>query len=175
MPVTPFHFGPAATVKAVAGGHFSLVMFALSQAVIDFEPFIYMAQGMWPIHRFLHTYLGATLVALVAAFVGKPLCEWALRLWNARLSDSQRKWLGVNAHITTTAAIMSALFGAWSHVLLDSFMHSDIRPWAPLSDHNGLLRLISIDHLYILCALFGMLGGIVLLVLEYRSRRRIRK
>ncbi len=170
MPITPFHFGPAATVKAVTPRYFSFVAFGLTQVVIDLEPIFYMSQGAWPIHRFLHTYLGATAIALVVAFAGKPLCESILRLWNWRLSASQRAWMGVNPTIAFPAALTGALFGACSHVLLDSIMHSDIRPLAPFSNDNALLRLIPIDYLHLLTVIFGVFGGAVLLLQLIRRK-----
>ncbi len=170
MPVTPFHFGPAAAIKAVTPKYFSFVAFGLTQVIIDTEPLFYMSQGLWPIHRFFHTYLGATIVALFVAFVGKPLCERILRLWNWRLNASQKLWLGVVPRISFTAAVSGALFGGYSHILLDSVMHSDIRPFAPFSNHNSLLYIISIENLHILCAGFGMLGGSMLLILLVRRK-----
>ncbi len=170
MPVTPFHFGPAAAVKAVTPKYFSFVTFGLTQVIIDTEPLFYMSQGLWPIHRFFHTYLGATIVALFVAFFGKPLCEWILRLWNSRLSAPQKFWLGVNPRVSFAAAVLGALFGGYSHVLLDSVMHSDIRPFAPFSDYNGLLYIISIENLHKLCAIFGMFGGTMLLILLVRRK-----
>ena len=170
MPVTPFHFGPATVVKAVAPEHFSFVAFGLTQLIIDIEPIFYISRGMWPIHRFFHTYLGATAVALVVILFGKPICEAALRLWNWRLSECQRKWFGVTPEISFTAATIGAFFGAYSHVFLDSIMHSDMRPFAPFSDVNGLLYMISIERLHEVCALAGILGGMVLLVLLVRRK-----
>jgi len=170
MPITPFHFGPATAVKAAMPNRFSFVAFGLSQLIIDLEPLFYMAQGMWPIHRFLHSYVGATLVAVLVATLGKPVCEWLLRLWNGRLSASQMLWLGLNPKISLSAAALGALFGGYSHVLLDSIMHADMQPLAPFSDHNGLLLVISIENLYILCTVFGILGGTVLIILLARRK-----
>lgn len=42
MPFTPFHFGPGATVKAMAGQHFSFTVFAFTQVAIDLEPLYFM-------------------------------------------------------------------------------------------------------------------------------------
>ncbi len=173
MPVTPFHFGPAAVAKAIAPRHFSFVAFGLTQVIIDIEPVFYISQGMWPIHRFFHTYLGATAVAVVVALFGKPVCEAVLRVWNWRLSESQRTWLGVNPKIPFTAVTIGALFGAFSHVLLDSVMHSDIRPFAPFSDANDLLYIISIERLHEVSALAGILGGVSLLVLLVRRKMKV--
>lgn len=175
MPVTPFHFGPATAVKAMAPKHFSLVAFGLTQLVIDIEPVFYILRGMWPIHRFFHTYLGATAVALVVVIFGKPICEGVLRLWNWRLSESQRTWLGVNPKISFAAAISGAFFGAYSHVLLDSIMHSDMLPFAPFADQNGLLYIISIERLHEVCALAGILAGVVLLVLLVRRKMSVER
>lgn len=170
MPVTPFHFGPAALAKAITPRCFSFIVFGLTQVVIDTEPLYYMARGAWPIHRFFHTYLGATVVAVLAAFAGRPLCEGVLRLWNRRLSPTQRDWLGVASTISFAAAATGAFFGAYSHVLLDSIMHSDMRPLAPLSNGNSLLHVASIEHLYISCAGLGAAGGVMLLRLLARRR-----
>ncbi|MCI0354322.1 MAG: hypothetical protein L0099_04665, partial [Acidobacteria bacterium] len=64
MPFTPFHFGPGATVKAMAAQHFSLTVFAFAQVAIDLEPLYFMLRDEDPLHRFFHTYVGATAVAL---------------------------------------------------------------------------------------------------------------
>ena len=170
MPVTPFHFGPAALAKSLTPKYFSFVTFGLSQVIIDAEPLYYMSQGAWPIHRFFHTYLGATVVAVLVILFGKPICEAVLRLWNWRLSEAQRSWLSVNPNISFTTAAVGALFGAYSHVLLDSIMHSDMQPFAPFSDANPLLYIISIDRLYQMCALLGILGGLVLAILLLRRK-----
>ncbi len=170
MPVTPFHFGPAAIVKALAPQHFSFLSFGLSQFFIDLEPLYYMSQGQWPIHRFFHTYLGATLVAIAVVLLGKPLCEALIRLWNFRHRNTSQQWLLLTPKISFTAVITGALFGAYSHVFLDSMMHSDIRPLAPLSDNNSLLYLMSIGHLHIVCALAGVLGGAGLLIQLFRKK-----
>jgi hypothetical protein len=170
MPITPFHFGPAVIVKTLAPQKFSLLSFGLSQFIIDLEPLYYMSQGQWPIHRFFHTYLGATLVAIVVVLFGKPLCEALLRLWNYRHRNASQQWLIVVPKISFTAATTGAMFGAYSHVFLDSIMHSDIRPLAPLAEGNSLLYLVSIGHLHIVCVLAGVLGGIGLLIQLFRKK-----
>lgn len=82
MPFTPFHLGPGATVKAVLGRYFSFTLFGLTQVIIDLESLYYLVQGEWPVHRFLHSYTGATLVLLLTLWLGRPVCEFLLRAWN---------------------------------------------------------------------------------------------
>ena len=175
MPITPFHFGPAAVAKAGASKQFSFVAFGLTQVIVDIEPVFYISQGMWPIHRFFHTYLGATVVALVVILFGRPLCEGLLGLWNWRLSNTQRAWLRVSSHISITAMVTGALFGGYSHVFLDSIMHSDMHPFAPISEVNGLINIISIDRLHLLCVISAVLGGVVLSVLLIRRKMSVER
>lgn len=170
MPFTPLHFGPGLALRSVTGAWFSFTVFAFVQLLIDLEPGWYMLRGEAEIHRFFHSYAGATLAGVVAVFPGKPICEWLLRLWNSRLSPAQARWLGVPPAISWTAAATGALAGAWSHVLLDSFMHADMQPLYPLSTANGLLFLIHVDTLYLACAAAGAIGlGILLWRRRWRS------
>ena len=171
MPFTPVHLGPALAVKAAAPRHFSFLVFGLTQVVIDSEVALYMIAGGWPVHRLFHTYLGATLVAAVTVVLGRPLLEWAIRLWNRLVAPNGESILRIEPRITLVAAMSGALIGGYSHVLLDSIMHSDVRPLAPWSDSNALLRLVSVDHLVIACVGLGVLGAAALAAASLRARR----
>ncbi len=128
-----------------------------------------MLADVEPLHPHVHTYLGATAVALVSALLGKPACEWALRAWNARLSPAQARWLGVEPAIRVTAVWSGAIIGAYSHIVFDSIMHADLQPLAPFSSGNGLLHFIPIEDLHMLCIVLGVLGLAVLVVLRWRN------
>jgi membrane-bound metal-dependent hydrolase YbcI (DUF457 family) len=160
MPFTPFHFGLGAALKPALGRRFSFAVFAFSQVLIDVEPGMRMLLDKDPLHPHLHTYLGATGVALVSGWLGRPVCEWALRAWNRRLSHAQARWLALGTSIPPPAAWSAAFVGAYSHVALDSIMHADIRPWAPFAQGNALLGLISIPALQWLCVALGIAGVI---------------
>src|SRR5688572_27817068 len=171
MPFTPLHFGPALALKAFAGRWFSFTLFCLVQMLIDLEPAVQMLRGAEPIHGFLHTYAGATLAAVIALFVGRPACQWLLRRWNARLSPAQARWLAVPAEIPWIAAVTGAFTGAWSHVLLDSFMHADMHPLTPWDERNALLFQLHVDTLYLSCALAGVLGLCLFFWQRWRALR----
>lgn len=171
MPFTPLHFGPGLALKSVTGTWFSFTLFCFTQMLIDLEPSWYMLAGEDYIHRFLHTYLGATLAGAVAIVAGKMPCEWILRWWNRKLSPAQARWLGVPAKISWRAAATGAFLGAWSHVLLDSFMHADMHPLAPWREHNALLYLVHVDTLYLSCALAGVAGLGLFLWQRWRELR----
>jgi len=64
MPVTPFHFGPGAAIHALAPRHVSFLAFCGANVLIDVEPLYFMLTAQPPMHRMLHTYLGATIPVL---------------------------------------------------------------------------------------------------------------
>ena len=170
MPITPFHMGPALAVKAVAPRHFSFLIFGMTQAVIDSEPAFHLLRGDWPMHRFFHTYLGATAIAMLTVIAGRPLLEWVARLWNRLFAPSAESVFRIEPRIPLAAAVSGALIGGYSHVLLDSILYSDVRPFAPLSDGNALFRLTTASSLILGCVALGALGCAALAATYLRRR-----
>jgi len=82
MPFTPFHLGPGAVAHAVAPRHVSFLAFCAGNVLIDVEPLYYMVTGQDPLHRFMHTYIGATLAvaATVALFMAALRLSKLVRL-----------------------------------------------------------------------------------------------
>src|SRR5215468_10584028 len=162
MPVTPFHMGPGVEIKAVAGRYFSLMVFGFSQVAMDIEPLVRIIRGDVVFHGFTHTYLGATLIGLVSAVVGRPICQLVMNYWTPDPYSPFMNWLRGPNLISWPAATAGAFVGTYSHVFLDSIMHSDMRPFAPLSEANGLLHLMSVGGLHLLCVLCGVLGALLM-------------
>ncbi len=168
MPFTPFHMGPAIVVKALLRGSFSLMVFGWAQVVMDIQPLIVMISGEGHLHGFSHTYLGASLIAIFSALTGKYLSEVGLFI------------LGLNAHwkikIYWWVAFLSAFIGTFSHVLLDSIMHSDVEPFFPVTTNNALLGLISTQALHQLCLYSALIGGVLYFgvnwVQKFNSQRK---
>jgi Domain of unknown function (DUF4184) len=162
MPFTPFHMGPGLAVKAMSGRHFSLMVFGFSQVAIDLEPLVRIIRGDAVLHGFTHTYLGATLIALVSVIVGRPVCQFFLNYWTPDPYSPFMNWLRGPKLISWPAAIAGAFVGTYTHVFLDSIMHSDMQPLAPWSDANALLHVISVGGLHLLCVLGGVLGALLM-------------
>ena len=143
MPFTPFHFGPGALMHAVAPRQVSFLAFCGANVLIDTEPLYFMLTGQDPLHRFFHTYVGTTLImaATVAVFL------LALRLAGRVKLPDVLGWQG----LTRRQVLGGAVAGSYSHIVLDSLMHADIRPFSPFSQANGLQGLISIEALQWLC------------------------
>jgi hypothetical protein len=172
VPITPFHFGPGALVKVVAPRHFSFTVFAFSQGLIDLEPIGFFLFTGDPVHPYLHTYLGATLVFLASWWAGRPVCEWALRAWNAWLSPAQARWLGQEPRISVRAAFIGAFIGAYSHVAIDSIMHGDMEPFAPFSAATPWLLVVSVETLQWLCLLAGIIGMAGMIIARWQELKR---
>ena len=156
MPVTPFHFGPGAAIKAVIPNLFSLTAYMGANVLIDIETLYYMLTNQYPWHRFFHTYVGAGVITLAAILimllVGRVLKTFSIiPVWAQR-------------ELSLLPIVIGATLGASSHIVLDSIMHADIRPLAPFSDGNPLFRVIALAELHGFCLMAGGLGVLVWLV-----------
>jgi membrane-bound metal-dependent hydrolase YbcI (DUF457 family) len=146
MPITPFHFGLGFAVKAALSKRFSLLLFIALQVVIDCESLYNLVRQRYPVHRFLHTFLGAALLAVGASILFAPAVSRVLPKY-AVSKSRLLLWLLANA-----------LFATWSHVVLDGIMHADAQPFWPISDRNPLLSLVGLSTLHIGLIALGMLG-----------------
>lgn len=161
MPVTPFHLGPGALVKAAVPNRFSFLMFGFAQFVIDLESLFFLVRGTWPVHRFLHTYVGAALLAGVLVILGRPLLNWFSLKTRPHLNDELARFFQLDGRMNLIAASAGAFVGTLSHVALDSIMHSDIRPLAPFADTNSMLEAITLSQLHMACVGLGLVGAAV--------------
>lgn len=164
MPFTPFHMGPACVVKAIAGGSFSLTVYGFASVAMDVEPLIHLLRGERIAHGFSHTFLCATAIALFSILAGRPVCQLLLKLWNPRPQDRFERWLRGPRVITWTSAIIAALAGTWGHVVMDAMIHADVLPFAPFSEDNPMLSVMSFGAMHLLCVGIGVLGLVGLTV-----------
>ena len=160
MPFTPLHFGPGLAVKVLAPSYFSFTIFVFSQVLIDLETLFFLLNGEWPIHRIFHTYPGATIVAVASFALGRPICGLCLAIFQRSFRLTKSGLLESMRLISPIAALSAAFIGSYSHVALDSIMHSDIRPLAPFTDDNILLNSITVMELHLYCIVAGIIGAI---------------
>lgn len=150
MPITPFHFGLGATLHGAAPRSVSFLAFCAANVLIDLESLYNLVLQRYPVHTFFHSYAGASLMAIATLGLFLALRAFAARFWLPDLFA----WRSLGPR----PVALGALLGAWSHVLLDSVMHTDIRPWSPFSEANALQGLVSIDTLHLLCLALAVLG-----------------
>jgi hypothetical protein len=158
VPITPFHGGIGLACKGPLARRFSFTVFTATQVAIDLESAYFLFTGHHPVHRFFHTFIGASLVCLVVATLGKPLCEAVLSGCDRVLGAGRPSWWDDDTSISRSTALLSASVGMLGHVIPDAIMHADARPLAPFSDRNPLLGLIPLGDLHIGLVVLGAIG-----------------
>jgi membrane-bound metal-dependent hydrolase YbcI (DUF457 family) len=161
VPITPFHFGPGMLFHGAAPRHVSFIAFVAANCITDVESVYNVLQGNFPVHRFLHTFVGATLVVVMTV---------ALFMFTRRMARGVRlpNWFEWQ-QLTLPAVVVGALLGSFSHIVLDGIMHADMRPFAPWSDANPFLHAISLSALHWACISAAVAGGLIWLITR-RSR-----
>jgi len=117
-------------------------------------------EASWPVHRMTHTLLGAAVVA------GLVVCMMALirqmpRLQSMTTDDGECSLWGIS---------VGALVGTWSHVLLDSIVHLDVRLFAPFNDALPFYGLLEWEQVNLLCIVSAAVG-LLLHVLQRLTAR----
>jgi membrane-bound metal-dependent hydrolase YbcI (DUF457 family) len=159
VPFTPFHFGPGALVHSAAPRHISFLAFCGANVLVDVEPLYCMVMGLYPIHRFFHTFVGATVAGLVCVLLFAVVRRFATPLLRMLQLES----------LSVRVVALGAFAGTYSHVVLDSLMHADMRPFAPFSDATPLLGTISLPALHGFCVVAAAVGLGIIVVRRSRS------
>ena len=129
--------------------------------LMDIQPILVIITGKGNLHGFSHTYIGATIIAVISAWSGKWIYSLIMKFINRDFTEYQKKLFDVPKKLTTTVCITSAIIGTYSHILLDSIMHADVEPFYPVYTHNNLHLIISIIELYKLCIYTGFIGLLI--------------
>jgi membrane-bound metal-dependent hydrolase YbcI (DUF457 family) len=153
-PFTPFHLGPALLFGLALSAIFDLSTLLVASVIPDFEPFCVMyfhAYG-YPLHGFFHSYLGASILAVLVSIILYPLrgvLNKVLTVFGIPQKSSFRK-------ITFTSFV-----GVYLHVLLDSFLYVEMNPFYPLVGNPFINLLFPYDSyriIYGFCSLTAVLG-----------------
>jgi membrane-bound metal-dependent hydrolase YbcI (DUF457 family) len=153
VPITPFHFGPGAVVHAFAPRHVSFLAFCSANVLIDIEPLYYMVTRQYPLHRFFHTYIGATIITVVTACIFFVALKLALRVRLPNLFQWQ--------DLKSSSVLLGAAVGSYSHIVLDSVMHHDIVPLSPFSRANALYGIVPLGTLHLFCVLSAIVALVI--------------
>jgi len=164
MPFTPFHIVAGTSIKSVFPKYFSFSTFALTNVLIDCEAlYYYFITGVLE-HKFFHTIFGVSIIAIVCATLGKPVCEFGLRIWNKTLKMENIKWFKTEIKINNFSSWIGAITGALSQLILDSIMHRDMTPLFPFSNENIFLRIVSVENLHYICLVLFLIGVFIYLI-----------
>ena len=139
----------------------------VASVILDLEPLAVLILGLnYPLHGFLHSFLGGTIVAV------------ALGLAMFRLSGTAQavmKPLALEQSSSHRAIMLGSFLGVYSHILLDAPLYADIRPFYPF-DANPLFTADPSAGIYIteLCVLLFLIGAAMYaarLIVRARSGR----
>lgn len=144
-------------MKGIAARSFSWIAFVASNIVIDLESLYYLSRDEWPVHRKLHTFLGAGIVGVVVAVAMIGAATLLPRRWRHGASSARQ------AEVSRVGIVSGALVGALSHPFLDGIMHHDIEPFQPWTAANPLQGLVALGPLHLACLLSGAVGLVLLL------------
>ena len=163
MPFTPIHMGPGILLKAILQSSFSLMVFGWTQIMMDIQPLIVMITGKGHLHGFTHTYIGAILIGVVSALTGKYLSEFGLKILGVAKGQAITiKWW---------VAFLSAFIGSFSHVLLDSVVHTDVEPFYPITLINNFHGFVSTEALHNFCVYSGLAGAGIYCMVSWRINK----
>ena len=135
-------------------GYLDLPTFLVASVIIDIEPLLVLSLNLrYPLHGYLHTFLGGTIVAFLLAL--------AMSRMRGTLSPLM-SFLKLEQKTSFKSIVLASVFGICLHILLDSPLYSDIRPFYP-TESNPLLghgMLVGLE-IYTFCVLCFVGGAIV--------------
>ncbi|MBN2015099.1 MAG: metal-dependent hydrolase [Candidatus Altiarchaeota archaeon] len=167
MPLTPFHLGPAIFLGLLLLRYINLPTFLVASTIVDLEPFIVLLLGLdHPLHGFFHSFLGGSIVAVT------------LSLIMVRLGDRIQKLMShlrLEQNTTKKSIWLASFTGIYLHILLDSPLYGDIRPFYPMRNNPLYSNSMFIGlEIHGLCVLTFLAGAILYGYLLVKKSRHVR-
>jgi len=164
MPFTPFHSGPALFFGLLLFGFLDFPTFLIANVIVDLEPFLVILLGLdYPLHGFFHSLVGGTIAAVILAFVMFKSSEVTGKVMNLFRLEQKVSWKSIMA---------GSLLGVYAHILLDTPLYPDIRPFYPLDLNPYFFSDISIAiSIYMFC-IFSFLAGTTAYIVKLTLQKR---
>ena len=151
MPFTPYHFGPALGFGLPLRKFMHAPTFILANVIVDVEPLLVLFLGLrYPLHGYLHTFLLAFLVGLALGYVMFLLERFFHPLYKVFLLESDET-------LNLKSFLVAGVLGTTLHVLLDSSLYSEMRPFYPLTINPLYNPAFSLE-VYSFCVWMGIIG-----------------
>ncbi len=139
--------------------------FFIASVILDLEPLAVLIFDLdYPLHGFMHTYLGSLLVAISLGIILTITFRKAPKIGTFLEKIS---FFGKNDMKHNVA---TAISGVWLHIFLDSFLYTDIQPFYPFSI-NPFYKMLSFTAVYGVCVLAFLVGLPLYGFRWYRSQK----
>jgi membrane-bound metal-dependent hydrolase YbcI (DUF457 family) len=151
MPFTPLHLGPALFFGLLLFRYIHFPTFIIANIIIDVEPFLILFFDLdHPLHGFFHSFAGGSVVAIALAFFISKMDKY--------IQEPARS-IKLSQDFSLRGIWLASFSGVYLHILLDSTLYSDIRPFYP-SDLNPFLNnsILSGFDTYLLCVILFISG-----------------
>jgi hypothetical protein len=165
MPFTPFHLGPSLLIGVIFFPLLYVPAILLGSIIVDIEPLWFLLFGLPVLHLFFHTFLGATILALILAFV-----VYLLRGFLGEIMTAFR----LPQLASPLSITVAALIGAYSHIVLDAFLYPEMQPFWPLAG-NPLLGLVSSSGVYLFCIICFLVAIPIYVFQIWRIKQQAKK
>jgi hypothetical protein len=159
MPITPLHFGISTLVALPLYRRVDVLLFLFANVVIDLEPLLVMVLDLnYPLHGYAHTFLGATLLAIISSQILYAGRAWLVPIY---------RWCEIAFVPSRSRLLVSALLGCWFHVLVDAMIYHEMHPFFPYQG-NPMHGHVSVDSMNLLTA-FAFIPALILYIF-YRKK-----
>ncbi len=149
MPFTPYHFGPALLIGVLLFPFIDFSTMMIASVILDFEPLsVIIFDLQLPLHAFFHTYVGATIVAIILSIGIYPFRKYLNRFVSL---------FGLKQESSFQHIMAASFIGTFSHVFLDSFLYVEMNPLFPILG-NQFFGLLSSGLVYGFCFSMGFIG-----------------
>ncbi len=162
MPFTPFHLGPLLVIGLLLRNRLHAPTLLIGSIILDVEPLLVLVYGLpYPLHGYAHTLIASLAIGLATGYILYKLERFLRILW-LPLKLETRNQLSLKTYLVAGA------LGTVSHILLDTPLYSDIKPFYPFGVNPlynpGLTILI-----YQSCLLLGSIGLTYYILLLFRG------
>ena len=144
MPFTPYHLGPSSWIGLLLFKVFDFPTLLIASVIVDIEPFCVLVFNLnYPVHGFFHSFLGASIIAILTSIViyfFKNNIKKLMAVFKLAQDSSFKKIL------------WTSFFGVYFHILLDSPLYTDIKPFYPI-ESNPFYGLFSSYQIRLFCIL----------------------
>lgn len=162
MPFTPYHLGPAFAFGLPLRNTIHVPTFIIANVILDVEPFLVLVLGLdYPLHGYLHTFIISFFIGLVLGYAMFLLEGFLCPLNKALLLDSSKV-------LDFRSFLLAGVSGTFLHVLIDSPLYTDIRPFYPLITNPMFCPSLTSD-IYNISFWMGILGLMYYVVLMIKS------